>query len=98
MNLPKLCTLVVVLVLATGGVVRWYVVGTDAVRAERLVVELEIARLGPLPVGGVCIDPATIPARSTRPAETRERTRGRVEGRTITDLRECPFVPGCDRV
>lgn len=86
MNLPKLSTLVVALVLATGCVLQWYLDGTNEVRAARIAVELEIARY--TPSEAPCLAPAPRPSRLDRvgPLEIEP-----------TPIATCPLVPCSDR-
>lgn len=91
MNLPKLSALVAILVLATGWTLAWYLEGSDEVRAERMAVELEIARFGGL--DGL-LEPAALVRARSAVIEAVEL----LEADTAPELLECPFVPGCDRV
>ena len=89
MNLPKLSTLVIVLLLATGWTLAWYVEGSDEVRAERMAVELETAHFVALVSDSkTFIQPRRI---VVQPDEVRETE-------PSPQLGECPFVPGSDRV
>ena len=89
MNLPKLSALVIALLLATGWTLAWYVEGSDEVRAERMAVELETARFVALDAGTVVV--LRGPEAAPEPAEA-------LDGEPAPELRECPFVPGSDRV